>query len=537
MNENENELNFRQDSNEEPSYEFNTNLGNIVWSHTGFDDLCCIFNGFQIERLKEILVNPMAYNKEIRTLSRRVYNLNPIVSNAIDYIVALPCLSHILTSSGNNKKKIKENKQKVEKVLSDIQDKNIVRDFLFRDCIDGACYYYFDIPSQSTIDNKYLSGYDVETLMELNSFDISAAMTPLPVDYVKIIAYKNNRPLIAFNLEYFDQFDNNEKIRKLKCYPAEIREAHDKWKKGQIVGNWVVLDNTKTVVHKIKSDRREPYGRPITIAALIDIFYKDYLTGVKRSVLGEVNNKIIYQTLPEGEKGRCSLTKTQQENQHNTVKSAVMTKNNRGGTSFFTVAAGTKINTVNASVDILNEEIEPNLNSDIALGLGVALGLLDGKSGSYSSQQINLELLFSRIYQWVTEIADELSYVINQNIIKDKNNEIKIYYLPTSLVNRDKFVALNKELYMSGSGSKAAWITSCGWDLNAYLSLMDMEKSEKWDEKYTPHATSYNSSGDKDNSSVEEDKSGRPVVDNATNESTIATQDNDSNNQPKPSTA
>ena len=143
-------------------------------------------------------------------------------------------------------------------------------------------------------------------------------------------------------------------------------------------------------------------------------------------------------------------------------------------------------------------------------------------------------MLFSKIYTWVTEIADELSYVINKNIVKDKNNEIKIYYLPTSLVNRDKFVTLNKELYMSGCGSKSAWISSVGWDLDAYLSLMDMEKSEKWDDKYTPHPTSYNSSGD--SVSAEEDKGGRPNVENATNDSTLISQGNDTNNQPKPST-
>mgnify|MGYP000009484578 FL=1 len=515
----------------EPSYEYNSQWNNIVYANMNFD----LFSCYTPEQIKDILSDPITNNEQIRKLSRRVYNTNPIVSNAVDYIVSLPCLSHILTSTGKSKKKVKDNKQKVESVLCDIHDKNIIRDFLFRDCLDGACYYYFDIQAQSPDNTKYVSDYEITSIMELNNSDVSVAMIPLPVDYVKIRGYKNNRPVIAFNLDYFNQFTNEKKTNRLKCYPFEIRNGYEKWNNGETVGNWIVLDNNRTVVHKIKSDKREPYGRPITISALIDIFYNDYLTTTKRSVLGEVNNKIIYQTLPEGEKGRCSLTKDQQENQHNTVKSAVMTKNNRGGTSFFTVAAGTKIDSVDTSVDILNEEIEPKLNSNIAMGLGFALGLLDGESGNYSSQQLSLELLFSKIYTWVTEIADELSYVINKNIVKDKNNEIDIYYLPTSLVNRDKFVSLNKELYMSGSGSKSAWISSVGWDLNAYLSLMDMEKSEKWDDKYTPHPTSYNSSGD--GISNEEDKGGRPNVENATNDNTLISQGNDTNNQPKPSTS
>lgn len=517
--------------NKEQSYEFNTYSGSSVYS-LNYD----IFSDYTPEQIKSILANPITNNEQIRTLSRRVYNSNPIVSNAVDYIVALPCLSHIITCNGKSKKKSKENKQTAENVLKAIRDKDTIRDFLFRDCLDGACYYYFETAKTAPDNTKFVSDYDMESLLEINTSDINVSMIALPANWVKIRGYKNNRPVIAFNLEYFDKFESESNLaNKLKRYPLEIRDAYEKWHSGQAIGNWVVLDNDKTVVHKIKSDKREPYGRPITISALIDIFYNDYLTTTKRSVLGEVNNKIIYQTLPEGEKGKSSLTQTQQQNQHDAVKSAVMTKNNRGGTSFFTVAAGTKIDTVNTSVDILNEEIEPKLNSQIAMGLGFALGLLDGESGNYSSQQISLELLFSKVYSWVTEIAEELTYVINKNIIKDTNNEISIYYLPTSLVNKDKFVGLCKELYMSGSGSKSAWIASAGWDVDAYISLMDTEKAENWDEKYPPHPTSFNSSGN-DTTDDTEVKSGRPTNDNATNENTLISQGNGSNDQPKPST-
>ena len=43
------------------------------------------------------------------------------------------------------------------------------------------------------------------------------------VDYVKIRGYKNNRPVIAFDLDYFNQFTEEKKINKLKCYPYDIR--------------------------------------------------------------------------------------------------------------------------------------------------------------------------------------------------------------------------------------------------------------------------------------------------------------------------
>lgn len=165
----------------EKSYEFN--------SFNGFD----LYGGYSVfadyspDRIKSILENPIVNNREIRKLSRLVYNTNPIVSNAVDYIVSLPCLSHIITSNGKSKKKNKDNKNKAEDVLTSIRDKDIIRDFLFRDCVDGACYYYFET-SKSAMDNaRFVSDFDMQALLEINSSEtVNVSMIPLPSDWVKI---------------------------------------------------------------------------------------------------------------------------------------------------------------------------------------------------------------------------------------------------------------------------------------------------------------------------------------------------------------
>ena len=108
--------------------------------------------------------------------------------------------------------------------------------------------------------------------------------------------------------------------------------------------------------------------------------------------------------------------------------------------------------------------------------------------------------------------------------------------MPTSLVNKDKFVGVSKDLYMAGNGSKSAWIASTGWDVNAYLSLMEMEVSEKWDSKFLPHLTSYTSSDSGDKANLNDNIGGRPSIDNPTNDNTLASQANNGNNNPKPST-
>ena len=65
----------------EQSYEFNSQWSNIVYANINFD----LFSNYAPEQIKSILSNPIVNNKQIRDLSRKVYNTNPIVSNAVEY--------------------------------------------------------------------------------------------------------------------------------------------------------------------------------------------------------------------------------------------------------------------------------------------------------------------------------------------------------------------------------------------------------------------------------------------------------------------
>ena len=88
------------------------------------------------------------------------------------------------------------------------------------------------------------------------------------------------------------------------------------------------------MVTKINCKAINPYGVPLMICALDDVLYADYFTSTKRNVLDQLNNQIIYQTFPEAKDGRCTLTESQQINQHKVVKEAITTKQNKYGKSF-----------------------------------------------------------------------------------------------------------------------------------------------------------------------------------------------------------
>ena len=532
---NDNTYENNQAKKENTEYEFNA-FRSYRLNSLSYYGMMDVFDIYTPEQIRDLIRNPMENNQVLRDISRILYGCNGIFTNTVDYMVAMPTLDSVIVPYGDNKYKRKRNKKLMESTLRHIKHKEIVRDALFRGMVDGTAFYYFETTERPLSLEKLMSDYDVSRISEINELGINAAIISLPLDYTKIIGIRNSNYQLAFDLSYFDSYEGEEKDKKLRKYPKEIRDAY-------LSGNhckWYVLDQKKTIVHKVRSSRDEPWGRPLVLAAINDILYGDYFVDTKRNVLDEINNRIIYQTFPEGkEKGTSALSKTQQQTQHDKVKGAVMNKNNRGGISFFSVAAGTKIDSIEAkNTDIFDDKYESNLGDKVAMDLGIAASLLNGSgSGNYSSQVNNLQLLSSQIFQWIEQIESELNKVINANIIQDKTNFVECKYLPTTYVNHKEMVTNTKDLYLQGKGSLALWASSVGISPDIYFALMNQELEDDIENKYPVHQTSYTYSAKNDTGSAKNDTgAGRPTDDDSGNYSTLQTKANNTNEVPAPST-
>lgn len=490
---------------------------------------CGIYDYFSKEEIDSILRDPIGNHDAAIRLSNFVYTKNGIVSNSVDYMTALPCLDRILISKNKrNTKTVQANKALMKSVLEKIDDRQFIRNALFTDMLDGIAFFYFETKKKNYDKTKFMTDYDVENIVEINEIGINASIISLPWKYTKIVGKKNGRYVLAFNLRYFDDYTGDKLERKLRKYPEEIVKAYNSRNTRTTGGDWVILDNDHTMCRKIKCKDSEPWGRSLIIAALADVLYKDYFTDTKRNVLDEINNKIIYQTFPEGkDKGSSSLTGKQQEQQHATVRQAVMNKNSRGGISFFSVAAGTKLDSIDVSTDIFDSKNESDLNDQISLDLGISSALIGAMTtGNYGASQSNLEMITAQLYVWVNEWQNELNYVINKNIIQNEKNRVEVYYFPTSFVNRKSFFDMMKGLYDVG-GSLSFLIASTGVDPDAYFSVLDEEIDNKIYEKYLPHLNS-------NTISKNDDVAGRPKTETPT-ENTIKSRDNGGNNIPSPS--
>lgn len=510
-------------------YEFNS-----YSYHHLFESIfnCGIYDYFTKEEIDSVLRNPIRNHETAIRLSEFVYGKNGIVSNSIDYMTALLTLDKIITCK-NKAQKAKVCKNLMKSTLETIDDKSFIRDALFTEMLDGIAFYYFETTQKTVDKRKFMSDYDVENIVEINDFGLNASIITLPWQYTKIVGKKNGRFVLAFNLRYFDDYTGEDLERKLRKYPKEIVDGYNqKRNTSNNIGDWLILNPDRTMCRKIKCKNVEAWGRSLVIAALEDVLYKDYFTDTKRNVLDEVNNRVLYEVFPENKQGTgSSLTKKQQEDQHNAVKQAVLQKNNRGGLSFMSLAAGTKLDSIDVSTDIFDDKNESTLNSDISVDLGICASLIGAMStGTFAGGQQNLEMITAQLYTWACEWKNELVHVINKNIIQDAKNKVDIYYFPTSFVNRKEFFGMMKDLYTSASGSMTFLIASTGVDPDIYYDVLDSEIEDGIYKKYLPHQTAWTSNND----TGADNKGGRPEADNPT-PSTVASKLNNGNAIPSPS--
>ena len=209
------------DSEESYSFEFNTNLVN--WGNVLFNSSVSL--DISPSTVKRWLNDPMLFNKELRDLSRKLYNSNGIYTNTIDYMIALPTLDRVVYSTDKDSSKFKKNKKKFLEALRKLKDKITTRDILLKLAIDGIAFYYFENTEVEDFKTGMLTDDDISKMTEINE-NFNCSLISLPTNYCKIIGTKNSSYVMAFNLSYFDQFTSNGLSNKLKKYPKEIREKY-----------------------------------------------------------------------------------------------------------------------------------------------------------------------------------------------------------------------------------------------------------------------------------------------------------------------
>lgn len=520
-------------------FEFNTFLGasylNAISYGSGQNA------PYTIQEIAVMAKNPMQHIRQLRQWAKWAYYSNGTVTTAIDSLISLHSLDYVVVvkpkKTGASRKNYRSNIDKMNSVLRSMRYKEVIRDGLFHNANEGMYVAYMETRTVPVDSRLALTDYAVQGITEINSAGINTVVIPLPIDYVRIIGRRNNCYEVAFDLRYLEGMSEDDRKRKLQGLPRQIQEGWRKYSNGEFPNGacWQRLDWHRTIVTKIKSGQNDPFGVPFAVAALDDIDYAKYFINTKRRVLDTVNNQIYYETFPEGkEKGTSALSRDQQERQHNTVKDALTQRTNSNGVSFFSLASGTKMDRLPVDLSLLDEQNENAIKEDVNEDIGIAAAALSGSStGNYATATLNIEIVANNVYTWVEALVEELNKCLNYNVIRDSNYRVEFRVLPITFINREKQVKFFSDLYARGKGSLIAWIASSGMNVDDYLSLMDFELDEDFENRYPVHKTSFTVTG-KDAPDGDVDHStgdGDPPL-NASTESTKA---NNANASPSPS--
>lgn len=522
------------------SYEYISGFSGFCSSKDCRDSLATAL-GYSLRQVEEIISSPQQYPMSAYKLGVWAYNTNGAIKSGINKMASMHYLSYILYSpKGKSSSKLfGKSKDKYNAVLKQIKYKKQIRDNIKRVCVCGTSYYYFEVsPRKATGVNKYMSDVDIQLVGEINSqtnteYDVN--IYSLPNEYCQMVSRHNGVPVIAFNLKYFKEcYSENEIKRQLLSMPKEISRAYNIWDKtGNNSRNWVVLDWHKTIYVAINNTLRDKWGVPMALTSLDEILYANYFIDTKRGVLSNINNNLIYEVFPmrNDGSGKSTLTKEQQDLQHAAIKSAVTQKPNTQRASVLSLAAGTQLDKLTIDTSLFDEKNEKSIKDDVAESFGFSPSVLYGGSKSsgsnYATALLNLELVASDVYTIIEDYIEELDKCINYNVIKDDENCAKMYVLPITSFNRDKYFDKYKSIYADCGGAMMPLIASAGIEPDVYIDIMRYEREQNFDELFPPHQSMYTNSGKND--------IGRPSIENLENENTITSKNNNANNSPSPS--
>lgn len=230
------------------------------------------------DQIVTYLGNPASYEKQLRNMSKYLFNISNYYRRLIQYFANMSTFSYVLVPYGlDRSKNINENKFKKAYYQS------------------VAAMERMNLPHEGTKiltiafrDDVYY-GYLWETA---DSF----AFQNLDADYCKISSIEDGVYNFAFDFSYFDS--NKD---KLPNYPPEFETMYNQYRSNTQLYRWQELDSSKSICIKINEHDYIPIPPFVSLfSALADI--EDYRSISKNA--SEANNyKALAMEIPLGDDG------------------------------------------------------------------------------------------------------------------------------------------------------------------------------------------------------------------------------------------
>lgn len=178
--------------------------------------------------------NPRKNQKQLREVSRYLYEASPNYKRLILYFACLPTFDYIVKPYGLNIDKVNKKTFKIQyqKTLELLETMNLQHEFLkvLKIAFKEDVFY----------------GYEH---MASDSYFIQ----PLDPDYCQISSIEDGVYNFAFDFNYFDKYP-----KKLTQYPQEFQAKYKKYTKDKKNYRWQELDSSNTICFKVNEELDYP---------------------------------------------------------------------------------------------------------------------------------------------------------------------------------------------------------------------------------------------------------------------------------------
>jgi hypothetical protein len=237
---------------------------------------------------------------QIRNLSKYYSQTNGIYARAVRYLADLYRFDFMIYPNLdlNSDEELQDEKQ-VDKILKKFNEvlEHFDSSFIQMQARKWAC--------QVVLEGVYF-GYICDDIND------KLCIQDLPTNYCRSRFYHRGRPIIEFNVKYFDKITNDQKVREqlLALFPQEIQDGYRKQTRGELPAEtqgddagWIILDLQRAFKFNFYDNDYPPLLH--VIPALINLAEVQDLE--KEKLLQELQ-KILVQTFGLDKNGQIPFT-------------------------------------------------------------------------------------------------------------------------------------------------------------------------------------------------------------------------------------
>ncbi len=451
--------------------------------------------------------------KEMRATSRFFFSISGIYSRLCRYLANLYRYDWMVTPYIYDKEEKSKTTALIsyEKVLSfldNFQVKRFFEDAALKVILDGAYYGYI-------VDN----GDGLKVIQEL------------PVAYCRSRYKSNGRPVVEFNMKFFDEVyrDINQRMRVIKAFPLEFAKGYVAYKEGKLAPDfqgdqlgWYMLDPELAFKFNLYEN-----DYPTLISVIPAILDLDAAQELDRKKMLQQLLKIIIQKMPLDKNGDLVFDVDEARELHN---NAVSMLGKAVGVDVLTTFADVQVadmadrNTV-SSIDQL-EKVERTVYNES----GTAQNLFNTNGNVALDRSIlNDE---ASIHNLVLQFEDFLNVLISSFNSSPKKFSFRVQILPTTVYNYKELSKQYKELTQLGYskmlplialGQTQSSILATAYFENEVLNLAEMLVPPMSSNTMSSKALDDKKSSKEGNKTSEDNKGGREEKpDNEKSDKTIA---------------